>query len=70
MDVIGLYMSIPSLRLCMYNTAALLVCFSDGDMYPYQAGTDEPKRKPKAKQNQARNGKDKVKGHPSEENTT
>ncbi|GJX27353.1 hypothetical protein Tco_0233649 [Tanacetum coccineum] len=24
-------------------------------------GTDEPKRKPKAKQNQARNGKDKVK---------
>ncbi|GJX32579.1 reverse transcriptase domain-containing protein [Tanacetum coccineum] len=25
-------------------------------------GTDEPKRKPKAKQNQARNGKDKVKG--------
>ncbi|GJY96144.1 putative transposase-associated domain-containing protein [Tanacetum coccineum] len=29
-----------------------------------------PKRKPKAKQNQARNGKDKVKGHPSEENTT
>ncbi|GJX92785.1 reverse transcriptase domain-containing protein [Tanacetum coccineum] len=33
-------------------------------------GTDEPKRKPKAKQNQARNGKDKVKGHPSEENTT
>ncbi|GJT37879.1 reverse transcriptase domain-containing protein [Tanacetum coccineum] len=32
--------------------------------------TDEPKRKPKTKQNQARNGKDKVKGHPSEENTT
>ncbi|GJW68520.1 hypothetical protein Tco_0122944 [Tanacetum coccineum] len=32
--------------------------------------TDKPKRKPKAKQNQARNGKDKVKGHPSEENIT
>ncbi|GKA46886.1 hypothetical protein Tco_0739769 [Tanacetum coccineum] len=29
-----------------------------------------PKRKPKAQQNQARNGKNKVKGHPSEENIT
>ncbi|GKD26901.1 hypothetical protein Tco_1233115 [Tanacetum coccineum] len=28
------------------------------------------KKKAKTKQNQARNGKDKVKGHPSEENTT
>ncbi|GJT29416.1 hypothetical protein Tco_0909691 [Tanacetum coccineum] len=30
-------MAIPSLRLCMYDTAALLVCFSGGDVYPYQA---------------------------------
>ncbi|GJU03473.1 reverse transcriptase domain-containing protein [Tanacetum coccineum] len=28
MDVIGLYMSIPSLRLCIYDIAALLVCNS------------------------------------------
>ncbi|GKC63451.1 hypothetical protein Tco_1096049 [Tanacetum coccineum] len=32
-----LYMSIPLLRPCMYDTAALLVCFSGGDVYPCQA---------------------------------
>ncbi|GKC04457.1 retrovirus-related pol polyprotein from transposon TNT 1-94 [Tanacetum coccineum] len=37
MDVFRLYMSIPLLRPCMYDTAALLVCFSGGDVYPCQA---------------------------------
>ncbi|GKB43251.1 hypothetical protein Tco_0888193 [Tanacetum coccineum] len=30
-------MSIPSLRSCMYDTSALLECFSGGDVYHFQA---------------------------------
>ncbi|GJZ94363.1 hypothetical protein Tco_0666566 [Tanacetum coccineum] len=36
-DVIELYISILSLRPCMYDSAALLVCSSGEDVYPCQA---------------------------------
>ncbi|GJS97639.1 hypothetical protein Tco_0804607 [Tanacetum coccineum] len=62
--VVCLNMELPSTFFHAYHPQQW------GQVEVSNQGTDDPKRKPKAKQNQARNGKDKVKGHPSEENIT